>query len=43
MVSRAILRNDCHIDTLSSRRNTHLLLFMHKQSKKTEFLKENKC
>ena len=39
MVSREKLRNDCRVDTLSHRRNIHLLLFMHKQTTNNNLLK----
>ena len=41
MVSRVKLRNDCHLDSLSQRRNTHLLLFMHKQTNNDLLKKAN--
>ena len=40
VMSRTLLRNDCHIDTLGLRRNTHLLLFMHKQTKNKDLIKK---
>ena len=43
MLSRELLRNDCYIDKLSHRRNVrnvHLLLFMHKQTKNVDLIKE---
>ena len=40
MVSRLQLRNDCHIDELSVRRNRHLLLFMYKQTKNKDLIKK---
>ena len=40
MVSNVQLRNDCYIDTLSKRRDIHLLLFMHKQTNHVNLIKE---
>ena len=40
MLCREVLQNDCHLDTLNARKNMQLLLFMHKQTNKTEFLKK---
>ena len=39
-ISNMQLRNDCYIDTLSARRNTHLLLFMHKQTNNKDIIKK---
>ena len=39
-MSRLQLRNDCHVDTLSIRKNSHLLLFMHKQAKNKDLIKK---
>ena len=39
-VSRLQLRTDCHLDKLSVRRDRHLLLFMHKQTKNIDLIKK---
>ena len=40
MMSKALLRKECYIETLGLRRNIHLLLFMHKQTKNIDLIKK---